>query len=978
PWQSKRYWNETQEAAEDLHYNPVHPLLGQPVSGAVHPTWEAELSTAMLPFLGDHRVEGSVLVPGAVFIEMALAAGEQTYGSAHHSVENLTLRRALVLDDTCDPILRTTLDQDTGALEFTAFTATAGGDLKWTLTATAQLNILPRSPGRCDSPTGAGESTTIDGDEFYARTRAVGLSYGEAFQTITGATAGDGWATARMTIPEALADEVDRYRFHPALIDGAFQTLLGAPLFGGEANESPYLPVRIRQSAIYGSAGPSMSVHVRVVSATADEIESDITVTGADGRPLAVFNGFTVQSLAASSHISPERVDRGLYEVQWVAHSGVHDERENSIAAEGMSWLVFVDAAGVGSALAEQMRRRGQHVRLVEHRPVEALTEIDGGYAVNPRQPRQLHQLLETHLAAEGNLAGIVDCWPLDMPAHPDGEPAHNGVPAETVDSIGVFTVMHVVKALAERDTVQPRLYLITANAQPAPGTETIAVEQAVIWGLGRVVGHQELVKQWGGLVDIDAADDHVATAARICDHVLDDDAEDQIAIRGHTTFVPRLRPASSLSKAFPTRLAPDASYVVTGGAGALGRVVATYLAERGARHIALLSRSELPPRSRWPLLSHDHKHRSTVEAIRQIERLGARVTTASVDITDADQVRAWLGDHIRDEGRPVRGIVHAAGSVHDQLLVNMTEADFTKVMAPKVAGTRVLHNAFKEQHLDFFVMFGSAGSVIASPGQGNYAAANAFLDAFAHHRRAEGLPATTIGWGPWSVGMVEELKLEKIYAQRGIELITPAAGARILDRLINQQVPNVIAITADWTLARRVGLVGQLPPMFSELGAAEASPAEAEGETSVLDSLAACPEADRLDMVARLVRQIGSAVFDLTPADIGPDDALDDLGLDSMMAMDFRARIHAMFAVELPVLELLRGVSVNELAVRILGRLQLGGADASPVSDPRPERIAADEVDRLVEQFSQDELRALLVDLETQADQQDPGGTHA
>ena len=171
---------------------------------------------------------------------------------------------------------------------------------------------------------------------------------------------------------------------------------------------------------------------------------------------------------------------------------------------------------------------------------------------------------------------------------------------------------------------------------------------------------------------------------------------------------------------------------------------------------------------------------------------------------------------------------------------------------------------------------------------------------------------------------MVEELKLEKIYAQRGIELITPAAGTRILDRLINQKTPNVIAISADWMRARRAGLGGQLPPMFSELGTAETSPDAADSESSILDFLSACPEADRLDVVAGHVRQIAAAVFELAVTDIGPDDALDDIGLDSMMAMDFRLRVNAMFAIDLPLLELLRGVSVNSLAVRILAELQL------------------------------------------------------
>ena len=240
------------------------------------------------------------------------------------------------------------------------------------------------------------------------------------------------------------------------------------------------------------------------------------------------------------------------------------------------------------------------------------------------------------------------------------------------------------------------------------------------MWGLGRVVGHQEFASCWGGLIDIDDSDDLAETASHICEHILAQDAEDQIAIRDHTMFVPRLRPSSSLTQSFPTKLTPDATYVVTGGAGALGRIVATYLAERGARHIALLSRSEIPPRDQWSLLPEDHRHHETVNAIRKIEHLGAQVTTASVDITDADQVKSWLSSHIRSGGRPVRGIIHAAGSVDDRLLVNMTENDFTKVMAPKIKGARVLHNAFRGQRSGILrdVRVGGIGDRLARAGK--------------------------------------------------------------------------------------------------------------------------------------------------------------------------------------------------------------------------------------------------------------------
>ena len=219
-------------------------------------------------------------------------------------------------------------------------------------------------------------------------------------------------------------------------------------------------------------------------------------------------------------------------------------------------------------------------------------------------------------------------------------------------------------------------------------------------------------------MVDVDDADDVGETATHVVDYVLAQDPEDQIAIRGGDVFVPRIRVSQSLTKAIPATLTPDATYVVTGGVGALGRTVATYLAERGARHIVLLSRTVVPPRNTWSTLAEGDAHFSTVDAIRAVERLGARVSTASVDVTDAAQVQAWLADHIREGGRPVRGIIHAAGTVHDQLLMNMSEDDFAKVLAPKMIGTRALHDTFRDHDLEFFVMFGSAGRPSRRPGR--------------------------------------------------------------------------------------------------------------------------------------------------------------------------------------------------------------------------------------------------------------------
>ncbi|MCV7348069.1 type I polyketide synthase [Mycolicibacterium rhodesiae] len=950
PWQTKRFWNETREATEALFYKPVHPLLGQQVS-ALHPTWEAELSTVFNPFIADHRVQGSVVVPGAVYVEMGMAVAHAVYGS-NFSVDNVVLHRAVILDDTCDPILRTTLNEDDGTLEFASFTATADGEPKWAVTATAELNVLPPAPKPPRASDSAEAVVSVSGDDFYRRTESIGFDYGDSFRTVRKVTAGEDWAVADIAVPDSIADEVARFHFHPALIDGAFQALFGAPFLGQDENEDPFLPTRIRHCAVYGAPVPQMAVHVHVVSATRSHVESDITITDPTGTPLAVITGFVVQSLSESSRMSPDRIDKGVLQIQWQPME-VHPAEEGIGAADPASWLLLTDGTGVGTAIAQEMCRRGHRVRVVGHDGRAELAAIDFAALF------------------DDDLRGIIDCWPLDIT---------DSCSVEDQQQLGVLTALRLAKALARQDTSdQLRLHLVTANAQPAPGTELRGVDQAAVWGLGRVIGHQELPEHWGGLIDIDAADDHARTAARVCEHVLNGGPEDQIAIRGEMTYVPRLRPCDQLTRPFPTKLSPDATYVVTGGAGALGRVVATYLAERGARHIALWGRSALPPRESWSGLTEEHAHYETVKTIVDIERRGVHISTASIDVAERDQVAAWLRDHTRAGGQPVRGIVHAAGSVNDQLLVNISEDDFTAVMAAKVTGARVLHDALEDHELEFFVMFGSAGSTIASPGQGNYAAANAFLDAFAHYRREQGLPALTIGWGPWSVGMVEELNLEKLYAARGIELITPAVGALVLDRLINQQPPDVVAISADWGRARHAGLGSRLPMMFAELGTSETVPGAAESDGSILMMLATTPEADRPAVIADRLRHLVAAVFDCAIDDFEPDDMLEDIGLDSMMAMEFRVRINMTFSIDLPVLEILRGVSVNSLADRVLAELHfIHGEVATATAEPTEPTEAADlgdELDQLMAEMSDAELQELLAQL---ADEPESGAGEA
>ena len=166
-----------------------------------------------------------------------------------------------------------------------------------------------------------------------------------------------------------------------------------------------------------------------MVSATKDEIESDIALFGDDGERTGRIHRFHAAIAERSSSMSPERVDKGLYEIQWIAHTEIqNDQAEKAAASDSLSWLVFLDGDGIGTTVADQLRRSGHRVRVVLHQPVAALTKIDGGYALNPRRPEQLNRLIRTHLENEGDLAGIINCWPLDIRAESDGRHAATSV----------------------------------------------------------------------------------------------------------------------------------------------------------------------------------------------------------------------------------------------------------------------------------------------------------------------------------------------------------------------------------------------------------------------------------------------------------------------------------------------------------------------------------------------------------------------
>ena len=353
-----------------------------------------------------------------------------------------------------------------------------------------------------------------------------------------------------------------------------------------------------------------------------------------------------------------------------------------------------------------------------------------------------------------------------------------------------------------------------------------------------------------------------------------------------------------------------DATYLITGGLGGLGLQSAHWLVAQGARQIVLMGRSA--PSS------------AAQAALDQLERLGGHVIVAQADVSRADQVAAVLAEI--DPATPLRGVIHAAGALADGVLVQQTDDRFESGLAAKRAGAQNLHAGTQDQPLDFFVMFSSIASVFGSIGQGSYAAANAYLDALAHTRRAQGLPGLSINWGPWSeVGMAAALSRHDQDRRRaqGLGFLTPVQGTRALAQALQQDVAQLLVLPIDWR--QHVG-ADTVPPLLREV--AQAAPIERAG--------AAAPTIDVAQQVIaaapiNAVRSWGSlcvctrlkcwAWAPHTPFD--PRRPLSELGLDSLMAVELRnalgaslkRTLPATLLFDYPTLETLTDFLLKELA---------------------------------------------------------------
>ncbi|WP_190086963.1 type I polyketide synthase, partial [Streptomyces longisporoflavus] len=897
PFQRQRYWLEESASPADPAAlgleNIDHPMLGAALAlaGTDEVVLTGHLSAHTHPWINDHTIHDMVLVPGTGLLELAARAADEV---GCDRIEELRLVAPMVLPEHGGIQVSVRVgtpddsDSDTGRREISIFSRPADTDgdpdRTWNLHAEGTLATRDAAAGAEASASAAGltvwppeGATEVPLDGVYERLIEQGYAYGPAFQGMRRVWRGDGEVYAEILLPEGCRADAPRYVVHPAQLDAALHALLPGIVTQDDQSQLPFawggVTVRGTNSA---------SLRVRLSLPDPDAAVSEVSLTAVDETGALVAS---VESLALRP-VSKEALAEA---------SGTRGDNQFFMKWEAIEPATADEPAGSWAVLGDDTEN------------------LLGG-------PGSLPDAI-----AYADVAALVSAVDQDAASVPAVvfAPLVPGRTTASVDVAGevrgvVGGVLEWVRRwLGDARFEDSRLVVVTRGAVGAVKGEGVAdLAGASVWGLlrsaqsehpGRIVladleesasgssGSEELA----GLLRAVAGSGHT-----------------QVAVRDGKLLAPRLvRTAAAGAGTGPDW--GEGTVLVSGATGTLGGIAARHLVrEHGVRSLLLLSRS-------------GEASAGAPELRAELEELGARVTLAACDVADRDALADALARVPADH--PLTGVVHTAGVAEDGVLSEMSQAQLERVLRPKVDGAWNLHELTRDHDLKTFVLYSSLAGLFGTAGQANYAAGNTFLDALATMRRAQDLPAVSMAWGLWQEasgisGELSEVDLRRLN-RMGLRALPSAEAMGLFDAALTADEP-VLALTGIDTRALRTR-GDDVPALLQGLVPASrkrrpAAGGEAGGEAESLSTrLAGLSPDERERVLTDLVRNVVAGILGHEdPREIETDRAFQELGFDSLNAVELRNRLNALSGLRLANTVVFDYPSVDALARLLDGQL--------------------------------------------------------
>ena len=464
-----------------------------------------------------------------------------------------------------------------------------------------------------------------------------------------------------------------------------------------------------------------------------------------------------------------------------------------------------------------------------------------------------------------------------------------------------VAGMMALQEAMRGASQAAARVWWVTTGAHAVAGAAPSpeCALRGALWGAARVIG-EEYPEWFGGLIDLDPAQEFGTQAAPLCCHLRMPDGEPQVALRAGVRYALRLAHAP-VSKAVPFIWRSDAAYLITGGFGGVSMQLARAMVRDGARRLILLGRTVLPPRAEWAALDPRSPSGMRSAAMRALEQAGASVHLLQADISDEGSVRTALEAYRAEGWPPIDGVIHNAAVLDNHLARDLTSTQFADVLASKLIGAVILDRLFPDVSL--FVLSSSISAFWAPPGMANYAAANAGVDALAAARRARGRHAVSIQWCPWeNVGMhgVENMARNVAELERiGVHSISSDQGTALFNAIITRPESVVSVLPMDWA-AYRAAFRGRNLPLFRAIPETATTLEDELGDDGVLASLRTASAVDRRRQLDALVRSVVAHVLRRPTAQLDGRQKFGSIGVDSLLALEIRTRLET--ALERPL----------------------------------------------------------------------------
>ena len=910
PFQRQRHWledNTVQDQRARKAVERLHPLVGARVNSTSEEVrYETRYGVRHAGFFSDHRLAGAIVLPTAAELEAATAAGRMHFGSPRVRFENAMHHQAMSFTNGEDRLVRVIVTpQKSDRAAFELVSADAREPKRWHMHLTGTLRKSEASSASAFSTkkVRARCSQIVSADEFYQRLDKLGLEYGPSFRGVRELYLGQHEALAKVMLADGLTNT--KFTIHPAFLDACLHAYPFV-LDGLEANsdrQSAYLPVALEGFRCYQDGIDKAWAHISLRDADKDDAQVlDIRVYDDAERPVADLDGLTVRRLPFAKVAPPSvRADDLFYRAIW-RKSVLETARLRQDRPPPASWMIFADAKGIGEALAERLGNAGHRCHLVYRAAASA--QHDSRFptsTVDECKPHDFRRLLEQFAAGVPlPYEGVVYLWGLDAPPIEDLNLAGLKSGSEAMCR-GALALVQALVEMRKASLGGCKLWFVTANAQHAGGLgRNVDPIQGSLWGLGRTIAieHPGI---WGGLIDLQMNVQNRPDIDLLSAELLHTDGESQIAITAdNQRYVARLirQPLAEL-RSHTLRVRGDATYLVTGGLGMLGRSTVRWLLEKGAKHLVLTGRS------------------ARAEAAHQLqadaEKSGATIDVVAADLGCEEDV-SRLMQTIGNDFPPLRGVVHSAGVLDDGILALLDWDRFSRVFEPKVYGSWLLHQYTKSLELDFFIVQSSVLSLLGSAGQANYSAANAFLDSLASYRRDSGLPAAAINWSAWSGGglaTTSGARGEAMWSSLGVKFISPDVAMQAFDDVMCRDVEHIAIADTDWpTYAGRVGN----PAFLADLLTGSEKTAK-ELQRKVQSAAPQIPSngKTRPHLLSRLQQRITTELGFVDPIDL--DQPLNEVGLDSLRSVTLANDLEDEFGVLISISELIKGPTINQLA---------------------------------------------------------------